>query len=782
MAFNDNISTLTGNSTFYDWYLKENNEIISKLNLITVSGVTSGDGVRVNLNAASGLATLSIGGTSGNILTGLTFSGAVNFLGDVNVPRSSYRVLGITSGTPGYTFGNVVRITAEGYTLAQANGADNAEAIGFISAMTSSYSTVTVSGRIDGNFTTVAGGTLSPGCVYFLDAATAGYVTTTEPSTLGQVSKPVLIGLGETAGVVLQYRGNYLNSSGSGSGLTGTSKFYITLPKSPDPRSLGFTYGSFLSHAPHVLSGNTFFNKVLSDTGRTALSGWFLSGSKNFVYQQYDPGTEYWNLPNEEDFIVGMIESFTSTVGGYVYGVVAQGTSTVLPRAITSSASKQGLWTISGTTYAVSALGATGQLRLSPVVQTETYSPKYSAGNVFDSSPTYWFVNPRPITESSLAAQRRTTQLPETLTNGLNYAFNGDFSIWQRSTARDSAYTTSGNIYFADNWIRRQANMSGTAVQSIQKQSFDITNTDVEGNPKSYIDIKALENPSLPTPTSPVYSVGHVIDGVDTFNGSTITISFYSKSTLANYTANVYLARYNNGSLVSKQTVGTISYPSANTWSKYTLNYDVPSLSSLTPNNDYIEVGIDLNPLILAAHANAVATSTNLTVSLASFVVYDGSYNSPPHQFDSYVDKLRKAQTYYYNTYSESQTIGSSTLVSGRPTLNTFSFVYMPNSPFTDFKLPEVMRVVPTTTVYSPTGLINEMYNYSASKPALPLNLRNTSGTFGYNNAQRNGGPAGTPTNTTSPNQTNIRLNVDYGAVPFDVINCHLVVDASYPI
>lgn len=387
MAFNDTITTLAGNSTFYDWYLKENNEIISKLNLITVSGVTSGDGVLVNLNSTTGLATLSIGGTSGTILTGLTFAGSVNFAGNVNVPNASFRITGVTVGTSGYTFGNVVRVTTDGYTLAQANSADNAEVIGFISTMNASYSTVTVSGKIDGDFTTVAGGTLSPGCVYFLDPTTPGYITTTEPSTIGQVSKPVLIGLGETAGVVLQYRGNYLNADSAASGISGSNRFYLALPKSPDPRALGFTMGSFLSFAPDLLSGNTFFNQVLTDTGRTALSGWFLSGSKNFVYQIYDPGSVYWNIPNEEDYIVGMIENLVSSSGAnFVYQIVAQGTSTTIPRAITSAATKRGTWSLSGTTYAVSALGATGQLRAAPVSQVDTYAPKYSVGVVFDAS------------------------------------------------------------------------------------------------------------------------------------------------------------------------------------------------------------------------------------------------------------------------------------------------------------------------------------------------------------------------------------------------------------
>ena len=97
--------------------------------------------------------------------------------------------------------------------------------------------------------------------------------------------------------------------------------------------------------------------------------------------------------------------------------------------------------------------------------------------------------------------------------------------------------------------------------------------------------------------------------------------------------------------------------------------------------------------------------------------------------------------------------------------------------------LPQTMRDTPTVTIYSPfSGVVNEMYNYSASTPAIPRNLRNTSGTVGYNNVTRNGGVPGTPTNSTSADISSIRLNVDFGAVPFDVINCHIVADASYPI
>jgi hypothetical protein len=782
MAFNTNISDLASNSTFYDWYLKENNEIISKLNLAQVSSVTGGDGVLVGLSASSGLVTLSIGGTSGNISRGLTFSGSVSFLGEVIVPNLSYKIDGITVGSSGYTFGNVVRVTTTGYTLAQANGADQAEVIGVLSSLYPSYSVVTLSGKIGGNFTTVSGGTLSPGCVYFLDAATAGFITVTEPTTIGQVSKPVIIGLGETAGMVVQYRGNYLNASTTSA--TATNKITLSLPKSASPQTNGFTAGVFVSYAYNLVSGSTFFNKVLTDTGRTAISGYFLSGSKNYIYRIYDPGTEYWNLPNEEDFILGLIESFDSTGLNIVYTVIREGTSSAIPLGIKVATDARGAWAISGATYTVSSAGATGQVSLiDQNYNANVYASKYQTGFAFASKPTSWLVMPRPISASSLTSSFRSTQIPENLTNGNNYAFNGDFSIWQRKTGRSSAYTSSGTVYFADNWVRRQSGFktSTSSSQNIQRQTFSVTSTDVEGTPEYYVDIKCLEgitgdSDPASRPTNAVCDVGTMIDNIESFNGSNITVSFYAKSTLANYTANVYFARYNGTTQVSKQTIGTIDLQTA--WTKHTLNYEVPSLASSTYSNDFVEIGLDLKPLYLAAHQNAISNTTNLTVSLSSFVVYDGTFTSPVHQFDEYSKKLAKAQKYYVSTYTDSQTEGSATMSSiTEPALNTFTLTHLPNSPFSIFKLPVTMRTTPSVVVYSPlSGLSSEMYNYTATK-----DLRNTSGTKGYGGATRTA-VLGTPTVATSADNTAIRININAGSVPYDVINCNVVADASYPI
>lgn len=784
MAFNDSISQLTGNSTFYDWFIKENDEIISKLNLAQVSNVTGGDGILASLNATSGLVTLSIGGTSGTIVSGLTFAGEINFSGNVNIPNVSYRISGITSGTSGFTFGSVVRVTTDGYTFAIANDPDAAEVVGILSDIESDYSILTIAGRVQGDFTDVAGGTLSPGCVYFLDPSNHGQITTTEPTTLGQVSKPVILGVDATTGVILPYRGNYLNSSVAGGGESGANRIYVAISNNiTNPSNYGFSAGNFLSYAPGVLAGNTFFHQVLELTGRTAIDGWFLSGSKLYGYDISTTDTIYsvQDYAVEENFIVGMIETVTPntpTINENLYQIIIKGTSTIIPQSILQySGNKQGSWTLNGYTYEVNASGITQQMIPQPIYSTSTDRvTSYQLGFVFDSPPTYWYVNPKPADQPVISNSLQSSSSATSFTSGLlNTTFNGDFSVWQRNTGK-SQYTTAGDVYFADNWIRRQSGIASGSSQYIQRQSFAVTSTDVEGTPKYYIDAKCVADPGGADPAGGVYSLGHAIEDIETFNGSSITVSFYAKCSLSAYTANVYFARYSGGSQVSKTTIGTISLQTS--WTKHVINYDVDALGAGSYTDDYVEIGVDLIPLVETAYDASVATGTGLYVSLASMCVYVGTYTNPPHQFEKYSDKLKKAQRFYFSTYKENQLIGSKTMTNKTdPALNTFSFSQLPTAPFGIFSLPTRMRDTPSVTVYSPlTGVSNEVYNYTATR-----DLKNTSGTIGYA-SQGRVSKLGTPTVTVAGDETSVKVNIASGSVPYDVLNCHIIADASYPI
>jgi hypothetical protein len=101
--------------------------------------------------------------------------------------------------------GNVVYFDGTNYVLASNTAANLAEAIGVVSAASATKFTVTELGYMEG----LSG--LTPGEVYFLD--NAGGLTAVEPTTIGSVSKPMLIAVSATAGFVLNYRGTVVGSA-----------------------------------------------------------------------------------------------------------------------------------------------------------------------------------------------------------------------------------------------------------------------------------------------------------------------------------------------------------------------------------------------------------------------------------------------------------------------------------------------------------------------------------------------------------------------------------------
>jgi hypothetical protein len=91
------------------------------------------------------------------------------------------------------------------YTFAMADTDDNAEVVGIISDASSGvpnqFSYVAI-----GPMTGLSG--LTTGEVYFLSASASGVATTTEPSVVGQISKPLYIATSPTTAVVVNMRGS----------------------------------------------------------------------------------------------------------------------------------------------------------------------------------------------------------------------------------------------------------------------------------------------------------------------------------------------------------------------------------------------------------------------------------------------------------------------------------------------------------------------------------------------------------------------------------------------
>ena len=115
----------------------------------------------------------------------------------------------VNQNSHGLAVGDVIRKDGDDYVQAQADSAVNAEVVGIVTAVAD----------ID-NFTYVYGGRVEPlsgltsGTVYFLSAATPGALTATEPTGIGEVSKPILIATDtDDVGLFFNFRG-YVVSEG----------------------------------------------------------------------------------------------------------------------------------------------------------------------------------------------------------------------------------------------------------------------------------------------------------------------------------------------------------------------------------------------------------------------------------------------------------------------------------------------------------------------------------------------------------------------------------------
>ena len=113
----------------------------------------------------------------------------------------------------GFTFGQSLRLNGLTCQLAHANTEADAEVIGVVSeVLNADEFVVTMQGEVRGDFGVAlgnAGSTMQSGLIYFLGGTVGnhGEVSTSEVTTADKIRKPMMIGLGATSAMVLQYVG-----------------------------------------------------------------------------------------------------------------------------------------------------------------------------------------------------------------------------------------------------------------------------------------------------------------------------------------------------------------------------------------------------------------------------------------------------------------------------------------------------------------------------------------------------------------------------------------------
>lgn len=121
----------------------------------------------------------------------------------LGVPAGAGDTIERTFTETGHSFAakDVVRFNGTNWVKAQGDSAANSESPWVVKSVSGNDFTAVWSGYISG----LSG--LTAGTVYFLDDDTVGLLTTTEPTDIDDVSKPMLIALSTTTGVVLNQRG-----------------------------------------------------------------------------------------------------------------------------------------------------------------------------------------------------------------------------------------------------------------------------------------------------------------------------------------------------------------------------------------------------------------------------------------------------------------------------------------------------------------------------------------------------------------------------------------------
>lgn len=810
------ISQLNSNSSFYDWFTKENSEIIAKLNLISAYTVEGTNGITAPTDA-NGKVTVSL---SGKVDQGISFNGPAYFNGFASIPNIAIRVNGITLGTPsyGYTFGMPVRVyydTATSsiqYEPARSIDPDSAEVLGVISSVNETHAYVTLIGKIDGNFTGVndRGIGLTAGWIYFL-SGTTGHITDVEPTATGYVSKPVLMGISGNSGLVLQMRGNFLNPNVVSAGVTGSNRIIIAANKDMRPivdagtfvslytinasqENNYFGQNSGFTFAKIVNSIDPNFNSFLIPSVATVSNG--ITGI-NVI-----PGVDPLPFPRftqtDSNNVLGMVEEVVSDGVNYLYKILTNGYTNISPKFNTTTSNA-----ITGLGFLNSFYnlrkGAANHFVDNPQVEILNNGVDFRGNSqhlVFIAYGNSFLIcnkaDPRnsllyPIFFPQGSPQLLSSTVSSAGSQG-NLLVNGNFQIWQRSNiGKNSYYTNTGNVKFADLWRRHDGITGGDGTKSyhIIRQSFDEYQNEIEGNPEYYLNVKAIGLSGIGMTGATLYSqtdhlmIGHVLPGAKRLDKNTVNVKFYGKSSYSGYDVDVYISRYTGATLINYLKLGSATL--STTWTPYSLSGYLEPLENdgidIDLDNDYTEIGLDFHPLIYQANVNGLTLGSDLTVSIASVSASLGS-NSSVSTYPDFSDQLKYCQQFYYTSYDIDQSIASITMTDATtPTQNCESIFIQPNKSCELMKWPIRMRVSPTISFYSPlSGVLGDAYNKTAT-----LDLRNTSGTSGYNGARRTS-PIGESTISGTSSVHGVNVCINNGAVAYDEIYFNIIADADFSI
>lgn len=223
-----------------------------------------------------------------------------------------------------------------------------------------------------------------------------------------------------------------------------------------------------------------------------------------------------------------------------------------------------------------------------------------------------------------------------------NKIINGNFDVWQRGT---SISVTASATYTADRYV---AYYDGTgATRTVSREAFTVGQTDVPYEPRYFLRYAQTVAGSGATYTH----LANRIEGVRTFAGQTVTLSFYAKfasTTSIDVKANQI---FGSGGSPSTNVVTNFgfNFSVGTAWTKYTFTLTLPSIAGKTlgTNND------DIFDIFFTLPIN-----TTFTFDIAQIQLEAGSIATPFEQ-RPFGTELALCQRYYEKSYNQVETPGT---------------------------------------------------------------------------------------------------------------------------
>lgn len=169
----------------------------------------------------------------------------------------------------------------------------------------------------------------------------------------------------------------------------------------------------------------------------------------------------------------------------------------------------------------------------------------------------------------------RTNLIP-----GRNKIINGNFDIWQRDITF-SPPSHQPYHYTADRWCN---GFHVSSLSTVTRQDFALGQTDVPGNPRYYCRVAVTSGGTA----SSFVNILQRIEDVRTFQGQTVTVSFWAKADATKPVCVGFVQNFGTGGSPSAKVegIGATKLTLTTSWAKYTVTVSIPSITGKTLGSD----------------------------------------------------------------------------------------------------------------------------------------------------------------------------------------------------